>query len=159
LGFPARTYTEDEVRQAKDLIDKGYKHRLKVKGSVHFRQKVKETIALIKTAGYYDFLRTYIRSIEEIDGLTQLRQSEAKLWANKYTVKNTVDGASLFIQKAGHMKEYLEGTLYYGGQAERRSDEKRIEFLEALKCRSQEKEVVEECERLIKMWKESSLVY
>ena len=159
MGFPARIYTEAEVKQVRDLIDKGYKHHLRVKGSAPFRQKVKETIALTKTAGYYDFFRTYIRSIEEIDGLTQLRQSEAKLWANKYAVKNTVDAASLFIQKAGHMKEYLEGTLYYGGQAERRSDEKRIEFLEALKGRSHEKEVVEECERLIKMWKESSLVY
>jgi hypothetical protein len=159
LGFPARVYTEKEVRQAKALIDKGYKHRLRVKGSVHFRQKVKETIALIKTAGYYDFLRTYIRSIEEIDGLTQLRQSEAMLWANNYTVENMVDAASFFVQKANHMKEYLEGTLYYGGKAEKRSDEKRIEFLEVLKCKSHEKEVVEECERLIKMWRESSLVY
>ena len=159
MDFPSRIYTEDEVRQAKALIDKGYKHRLRVKGSADFKQRVKQAIALIKTAGYYDFFRTYIRSIEEIDGLTQLRQSEAMLWANNYTVKNMVDAASVFVQKANHMKEYLEGTLYYGGKAERRSDEKRIEFLEVLKCKSHEKEVVEECQRLIKMWRESSMVY
>jgi hypothetical protein len=57
------------------------------------------------------------------------------------------------------MKEYLEGTLYYGGQAEKRAGQNRIEFLEKLKNRSREKETVAECERLIKLWKESSLVY
>jgi hypothetical protein len=57
------------------------------------------------------------------------------------------------------MKEYLESKLYYGGAAEKRSNEKRIEFLEALKRKSKDKTVIEECEKLLKMWKESSLVY
>jgi hypothetical protein len=57
------------------------------------------------------------------------------------------------------MKEYLEGELYYGGAAEKRSVEKRIEFLESLKNKSEEKAVKEECERLLKMWEESSLAY
>jgi hypothetical protein len=159
LSFPARVYTEKEVRQAKALIDKGYKHRLRITGTTDFRQKVKQALALLKTAGYYDFFRTYLAKIMEIDGLTQLRQSEAALWLNKYAVKNTVDAASLFVQKANLMKEYLEGTLYYGGQAEKRSGEKRIKFLEELKLKSREKSVVKECERLVQMWKESSLVY
>jgi hypothetical protein len=159
LSFPTRIYTVEEVKKAKELLDKGYKHRLRVKGTPNFKQKVKQSLALVKTAGYYDFLRTYIRNIIEIDGLTQLRQADAAIWANTYAVENPVDAASLFIQKANHMKEYLEGKLYYGGTAEKRSVEKRIKFLEALKSKSKEKEIIEECERLLKFWSESSLVY
>ena len=157
--FPKRIYTEDEVKQAKTLIDNGYRHRVKIKGSADFKQKAKQSIDHIRTAGYYDFFRTYIEKIEEIDGLTQLRQSEATVWANKYAVQNPVDAASILVQKAHQMKEYLEGTLYYGGQAEKRTGQNRIEFLEKLKNRSREKEIAAECERLIKLWKESSLVY
>lgn len=159
MEFPKRVYTYGEVKAAKELIDKGYKHRLIIRGSQAFKQKVKEALGLISIAGYYDFLRTYIRCITEIDGLTQLRESEATIWANKYAVENPVDAASLFVQKAHHMKEYLESKLYYGGKAEKRSIEKRIEFLEALKSKSNEKNVKEECERLLKFWNESSLVY
>jgi len=159
MEFPERVYTEEEVKKAKELIDEGYMHRLRVKGSPNFKQKMRETLKLIKTAGYYDFLRTYIRSITEIDGLTQLHESDAVIWANKYAVENPIDAASLFIQKANHMKEYLEGKLYYGGEAEKRSIKKRIEFLEILKRKSRSKEVKEECERLLKLWSESSLIY
>ena len=159
MSFPRRIYTVEEVKKAKELLDEGYKHRLRVRGTPNFKQKVKQSLAFVKTACYYDFLRTYIRSIIEIDGLTQLRQADAAIWANQYTVENPVDAASLFIQKANHMKEYLEGKLYYGGIAEKRSVEKRIKFLEALKSKSREKEIIEECERLLKFWSESSLVY
>jgi hypothetical protein len=159
LKFPERVYTKDEVKTAKELIDKGYKHRLKVKGSPNFKQKVNQALALAKTAGYYEFLRTYIKQIIEIDGITQLRETEVAIWANKFAVDNPVDAASLFIQKTSQMKEYIEGELYYGGAAEKRSVEKRIEFLESLKNKSEEKAVKEECERLLKMWAESSLAY
>jgi hypothetical protein len=159
LKFPERVYTAEEVKTAKELIDKGYKHRLTVKGSLNFKQKVSQTLKLVKTAGYYEFLRTYIRQIIEIDGLTQLRETEAAIWANKFAVENPVDAASLFIQKTNQMKEYIEGELYYGGTAEKRSVEKRIEFLESLKNKSEKKEVKEECERLLKMWEDSSLAY
>jgi len=159
LKFPKRVYTAEEVKTAKELIDKGYKHRLTVKGSPNFKQKVNQTLELVKTAGYYEFLRTYIKHIIEIDGLTQLRETEAAIWANKFAVENPVDAASLFIQKTNQMKEYIEGELYYGGSAEKRSVEKRIEFLEKLKNKSKEKEVKEECERLLKMWEDSSLAY
>jgi len=155
LEFPKRIYTGEEVEKAKKLVDEGYKHRLRVKGSSNFNQKVKQALKLVKTAGYYDFLRTYIRGIIEIDGLTQLREAEAAIWANKYAVENSVDAASLFIQKANHMKEYLEGKLYYGGEAEKRSVEKRIEFLRVLKRKSRKKKVREECERLLSSWSES----
>jgi hypothetical protein len=159
LKFPERVYTAEEVKTAKELVDKGYKHRLTVKGSLNFKQKVSQTLKLVKTAGYYEFLRTYIKQIIEIDGLTQLRETEATIWANKFAVENPVDAASLFIQKTNQMKEYIEGELYYGGTAEKRSVEKRIEFLESLKNKSEKKEVKEECERLLKMWEDSSLAY
>jgi hypothetical protein len=155
LEFPKRVYTDEEVKKAKELVDKGYKHRLRVKGSPNFTEKVKQALKLVKNAGYYEFLRTYIRRIIEIDGFTQLREAEAAIWANKYAVENPVDAASLFIQKANHMKEYIEGKLYFGGEAEKRSVEKRIEFLKALKRKSRKKKVRDECERLLSSWSES----
>ena len=159
MDFPERVYTEKEVKTAREMVNNGYKHNLTVEGSPNFEKKVNETLELIKTAGYYEFFRTYIRKIMEIDGLTQLRETEAAIWANKFAVENPVDAASLFIQKANHMKEYLEGELYYGGNAEKRSVEKRIQFLEVLKEKSQDESVKKECSRLLKMWEESSTAF
>ena len=159
MKFPERIYTEKEVKIAVELIRKGYKHILTVEGSSKFKQKVTQALELVKTAGYYEFLRTYIRQITEIDGITQLRETEARIWANKFAVENPVDAASLLIQKANHMKEYIEGELYYGGTAEKRSVEKRIHFLEVLKEKSQDEKVKEECARLLQMWEDSSLAY
>lgn len=159
MTFPERVYTTDEVRRAKELVDKGYKHKIVVKGTIDFKRKVERALQLIKVAGYYDFFRTYLRSIVEVDGLTQLREADAAIWMNDYAVENPVDAASLLIQKANTMKDYLEGKLHYGGTAEKRSVEKRIDFLKALKARSTEKEVVTECERLLQFWSESSLAY
>jgi hypothetical protein len=159
LSFPDRVYTSEEVKEAKALVDQGYKHNLAFEGSTDFIQKVNQALELIKTAGYYDFLQSYIRKILEIDGITQLRETEVAIWASKFAVDNPVDAASLFIQKAYHMKEYLEGELYYGGNAEKRSVAKRIEFLQTLKDRTSDKSVQEECERLLEMWKDSSLAF
>jgi len=159
LTFPERVYTAKEVKTARELINKGYKHDLTVEGSSTFKEKVRQILELVKTAGYYEFFRTYIRQILEIDGLTQLRETEAAIWANKFAVENYVDAASLFIQKTHQMKEYIEGELYYGGIAEKRSVEKRIEFLEILEEKSQDEQVTEECKRLLQMWDESSIAY
>ena len=159
MDFPKRIYTCEEVKKAKELVDKGYKHDIAIEGELGFKRKVARALEFIKVSGYHDFLRTYIRSVVEIDGLTQLHEADAAIWANKYAVENPVDAASVFIQKAYSMKEYLEGTLYYGGSAEKRSVEKRIEFLRTLKSKSKEKDVVAECERLLNFWSESSLAY
>ncbi|MGB9842458.1 MAG: hypothetical protein ACPLKZ_07050 [Candidatus Bathyarchaeales archaeon] len=159
MKFPKRVYTKKEVKAAIDLISSGYKHELIVEGSPEFKEKTCQALELIKTAGFYDFLRTYIREILEIDGLTQLRETEVAIWANKFAVENPVDAASLFIQKASQMKEYLEGELYYGGTAEKRSVEKRMEFLEILKQKTNDESVKAECERLLQMWKDSSIAY
>lgn len=155
MEFPKRVYTVEEVRKARELISEGYKHRLTVEGSQNFKRKVKQARKLLKTAGYYDFLRTNIRNIIEIDGVTQLREADAAIWANRYAVENPVDAASVFVQKTYQMKEYLEGRPYYGGEAERRSVEKRIEFLETLKKKSRDKDVRKECERLLRSWGET----
>lgn len=157
--FPERVYTVEEVKTAKELVDQGYKHRLTIKGSADFKEKTNQVLELIKTASYFDFLRTYIRRIVEIDGITQLRETEVAIWANKFAVENPVDAASLFVQKAYSMKEYLEGELYYGGNAEKRSVAKRVEFLKVLRDKSDDKNVNEECDRLLQMWKESSLAF
>lgn len=155
MEFPERIYTAEEVRRAGELVEKGYKHRLRIAGSLVFREKVKEALKLIKTAGYHDFLRKYIRKITEIDGFTQLREADAAIWANRYAVQDPVDAASLLIQKANHMKEYLEGRLYFGGASENRSVKKRIEFLKTLMRKSRREEVKAGCERLLESWAES----
>ena len=159
IDFPERVYTAEEVKTAKDLIDQGYKHDLIIEGAPYFTEKVNNALEQIKTAGYFDFLKAHIRKIMEIDGITQLRETEVTIWANKFTVENPVDAASLFIQKAYQMKEYLEGELYYGGNAEKRSVAKRVEFLQSLKDKTSDKVVKEECERLLEMWKDSSLAF
>jgi hypothetical protein len=104
LDFPSRIYTEKEVNLARELTAKGYKHTLRIEGSPDFTGKAKLALELVKIVGCYDFLRRYIRTIKEIDGLTQLRQAEAAIWANSYAVENEVDAASFFIQKANQMK-------------------------------------------------------
>jgi hypothetical protein len=159
LSFPNRVYTTEEVKKAKVLVDQGYKHKLIIEGSPEFKDKVNQALDLIKTAGYYDFFVAHIREIREIDGITQLRETEVAIWAGKFAVENPVDAASLFIQKAYHMKEYLGGELYYGGNAEKRSVAKRMEFLQALKEKTKNNNVKEECERLLEMWKDSSIAF
>lgn len=157
MSFPEKVYTGKEVKAAKTLVDQGYKHKLMVEGKPDFTRKVKEALEYIETAGYLDYLQTYIRSITEIDGMTQLRQTEVSIWANKFAVDNPVDAASLFIQKAYSMQEYLDGKLYYGGKAEKRSIAKRIEFLQMLKEKTSDRSVKEECDRLLGLWNDSSL--
>ncbi len=159
MNFPERVYTDDEHRRAKKLVETGYMHELTVIGDATFIGKVNKALELTRVAGLYDFLRSYLREIKEIDGLTQLRETEVAIWANEFAVENAVDFASLLVQKANQMKEYLEGELYYGGASEKRTVQKRIEFLEVLKERSTDSQVKEECERLLEMWRESSLAY
>jgi hypothetical protein len=159
MSFPEKIYTTKEVCAAKELINKGYKHKLSVDGSDEFMAKVNQSLEYLKIAGYYDFLRTYVKEIKEIDGMTQLRETEVAIWANKFAVENPIDAASLLVQKAFTMKEYLDGELYYGGNAEKRSVVKRVEFLQTLKEKTSDSKVKEECQRLLDLWSESSLSF
>ena len=153
MGFPERVYTVEEVKKAREFIAKGYKHRLRVVGSPDFKSKTKEALKLIKTAKYYDFLRTYIRQIREIGGLSQLREAEVAIWANKYAVADPIEAAGFIIQKAQQMKDFIEGRLYYD-KGEIRAVEKRIQFLETLRDRSKNREVKKKCEEALKRWAE-----
>ena len=153
MRFPERVYTAGEVKKAVNLIGKGYKHNLEVNGSPDFRNKVEEALKLIKTAEYYDFLRTYIRQIREIDGLSQLREAEVAIWANKYAVADPIEAAGFIIHKVQQMKDFIEGRLYYE-KAEVRAVEKRIEFFETLRDRSEDQAVKKKCEENVKRWTE-----
>ena len=153
MKFPKRVYTVEEVKKARALIAKGHKHRLRVVGSPEFERKVEEALNLIKTAQYYDFLRTYIRKIREIGGLSQLREAEVAIWANKYAVADPIEAAGFIIQKAQQMKDFIEGRLYYD-KGEARAIRKRIEFLETLRDRSKDQTVKRKCEENLKRWAE-----
>ena len=158
MKFPERVYTHDEVRLARGLIDKGYRHRLRVVGSRVFKEKTREALRHVRTAGYYDFLRTYIRAIREIEGLSQLREAEASIWANVYAVGDPIDAACFFIQKAWQMKNYIEGKSYYGHVGETRAVDARLTFLETLGKKSRDPKVREECQRKMREWDESKFL-
>jgi exonuclease III len=152
-----RGCVNDALKERNESAERG--HRLKIEGSSDFKEKVRQALKLVRAAGYYDFLRNHIRCIKEINGLTQLRVSEATIWANKYAVENPVDAAGRFIQEAYRMKIRSEGKYPHEGIIELKSFEKRIEFLKKLMEKSRKQEVKSDCERLIKMWNESLLIY
>jgi hypothetical protein len=154
MGFPERVYTKDEVEKARALIENGHKHELMVEGSRDFKNKVKKALKLVETANYYDFLRTYIRQIVEINGLSQLRESDVAIWASKYAVADSLEAAGLFVQKAQQMKDYIEGKLYYE-TGEIRGVNKRVEFLEALKERTTNQTLKKRSEKILKAWTET----
>ena len=155
MKFPERVYTKDEVQKARTLIEQGYKHQLRVKGSRDFTKKVRNALELIKIATYHDFLRTCIREIVEIGGLSQLRESEVAIWLNKYSATDPIEAAGFLIQKAQQMKDYIEGKLYYD-KGEIRAVNKRIEFLETLKERSKDPALKTRCEETLKAWTETT---
>ena len=51
MSFPERVYTAEEVKNAKILVDQGYKHKLTVEGTPEFKEKVNQALDLIKTQG------------------------------------------------------------------------------------------------------------
>jgi hypothetical protein len=156
MDFPERVYTKDEVKKARELIEKGYKHELKAEGSPEFVARVEEALKLIRTAGYYEFLRTYIRVIREIEGLSQLREQEAAIWFHVKALDDPVDDAGFMIQKTQQMKDFIEGRLYYE-TAEIRAVNKRLELLEALRDKTEDPAIKSKCEQQLKRWKEQPL--
>ncbi len=129
-----------------------------MKGSPAFKKKLNEALRLIRLVGYYDFLRTYIRQIEEINGFSQLHEADVAIWATIHMLEDPVDAASYIVQKAQQMKDYVEGKLYYG-LGEMTSIEKRIEFLEKLKTKSKNSEIKKKCEELLKKWADSAFTF
>ena len=140
------------------MVQKGYKHALAIEGSPKFKRRMQRVMELIKVACYYDFLRTYLREIIEMEGFSQLRESDAALWANMSMLDDIVNAASYVVQKAQQMKDYLEGNLYYG-TGEIASVEKRLEFLRTLKSKSRSEDVKARCEQLLKEWAETRIQF
>jgi hypothetical protein len=115
-------------------------------------------LELIRTADYYDFLRTYIRQIVEMEGFSQLHEADAAVWANLSTLVDPVDAASYIVQKAQQMRDYLEGNLYYG-TGEMVAIEKRLEFINALKTKSNSEKIRKRCEELLKKWADTKMQF
>lgn len=158
MEFPERVYTQEEVNRARELVRKGYKHTLSIRGSQLFEDKMDVVLELIRTADYYDFLRTYIRQIVEMEGFSQLHEADAAVWANLSTLVDPVDAASYIVQKAQQMRDYLEGNLYYG-TGEMAAIEKRLEFINALKTKSNSEKIRKRCEELLKKWADTKMQF
>jgi len=158
LSFPERVYTQAEVDKARELIQKGYKHSLVIEGSPPFKEKMRQVMELIKTADYYDFLRTFIRSIVEMEGFSQLREADAAIWANMTMLNDPVDAASYIVQKAQQMRDYVEGRLYYE-KGEMAAIKKRLEFMKALKAKSSDPSIQRRCDELLKKWEDTRMQF
>jgi hypothetical protein len=156
--FPQKIYTLEDASLARSAIEKGYRHRLRVDGSPDFREKTKRALSLIKAAGYYDILRAYVKRIVEVDGFSQLREVDSEIWANEYTVGDTLEAAGFLVQKAWQMKMHLQGEQYYTNIGERDAVNKRLEFLEALARKSRDPSVKEGCKRKLKLWDDSKFL-
>jgi hypothetical protein len=156
MDFPKRIYTKEEVKQARELIDKGYKHETQIDGSTEFITKVGKALDLIATAGYCDFVQTYIRIIKEISGLSQLREEDAAIWFHLKALDDPVNDAGFIIQKTQQMKDFIEGRLYYE-TAEIRAVNKRLEFVKKLQEQTKDLEIKKKCEENITKWKEQPL--
>ena len=157
MEFPRRIYTVKEFMKARECVEEGHKHRLTVWGSKSFKEKVKRIKSLLRITGYYDVLRTYIRCIKEVEGMGQLRETEATIWLNSYLVENPVEGARFVVQKKEQMKDYLAGKQYYEA-GERRAVKKSIEFLKALESRRISDDLKQKCAEALQQWTEVSVL-
>jgi hypothetical protein len=157
LEFPDRIYTLEEFKKARELIEDGYKHEIIVEGSSSFKKSVRRILTLIRKAGYTDFLRTYIRAITEIDGVSQLREIEATIWLNTNMVTDTVEGSRFIIQKAEQMKNYLAGERHYES-GELSAIKKSLGFLQDLKKKKLSEELQKSCDEAIRSWTKDTIL-
>jgi len=130
---------------------------MRIVGSPTFKNSVKEILTLIRKAGYHNFLRTYIRTIAEIDGVSQLREAEATIWLNTDMVKDIVEGARFIIQKTEQMKDYLAGEQYYE-KGELSTVKKSIDFLQDLRKKRLTEELKKKCDEAIKLWTKETIL-
>ena len=157
MEFPDRIYTIEDFKRAKTCIDNGYKHQLKITGSPSFSNSIKQILELISKADYYEFLRTYIRTITEIEGISQLREADATIWLNTDIVKDIVEGGRFIIQKAEQMKNYLSGEQHYE-KGEISAIKKSIEFLQSLRKKQLTEELKDKCDETIKLWTSKNIL-
>lgn len=157
MSFPDRIYTIEEFMRARKSIEEGHIHRLRIMGQAAFKYKVKKTLALIKKAKYYTVLRTYIRRICEIEGMSQLRETEATIWLNHHVLNDPIESARFIIQKTYQMKAYLEGEKYYL-KGELPAIDESITFLQKLEEKLIDKKMKTQCNEVIKQWTEKTVL-
>jgi hypothetical protein len=92
-----------------------------------------------------------------VEGMGQLRETEATIWLNTYLVENPVEGARFVVQKTEQMKDYLAGREYYE-KGERRAVKKSIAFLEALGQRRLSEDVKQQCAEALRQWTDGSVL-
>ena len=148
-AFPERLLTEEEIRRALELIRAGHRHEITIKGSEDFVRAVEGVLELVDTAGYGDLIRAYIRSVVQVEGFSQLRPEEAAVWLNMETLANPVLAASLLVQKALQMKNYLEGRPFYGHRCEMEVSRARYEFVRALKEKCRDERIRDLCDAIL----------
>ena len=151
MSFPERIYTQDELEKARVAVESGYRHDIRVIGNPQFNNKVSPIMELIRLSGYQELLRTFIREIRQIEGVSQLRETEASIWLNQKTLENPIEGARFIMQKAFQMESYIKGEAWYiMGElpAVRRS----IDFLRELRNRLKDTELRAKCSQVLDEW-------
>jgi hypothetical protein len=151
MSFPKRVYTLDEYRKARAAIRNGHKHRLIIIGDNHFKDLVIRILDLVQTAGYEELLRTYIRQIRQIEGISQLREMDASIWMNTFVAQDSLEGARFVVQKMFQMKAYIEGRVWYL-LGESAAVTESLEFLRILRERLKDPELKTRCDRVINAW-------
>jgi hypothetical protein len=151
MNFPERIYTLDELKKARVAIASGYKHDLKVVGDTQFNDKISLVIELVELAGYKELLRTYIRELRQIEGVSQLRETDATIWLNPMTLEDPIEGTRFIMQKVFQMKSYIEGAAWYI-MGELPAVRKSIDFLNELRSRLDDEELKAKCSQVIDEW-------
>ena len=157
MNFPNRIYTIEEFIRARKSIAEGNIHCLKVIGQSTFKSRVREIVSLIKKTEDYNFLQIYIRKICEIEGMSQLRETEATIWLNKYVINNPIESARFIIQKTYQMKAYLDGEKYYL-KGELPAINASINFLQKLEEKLINEKMKIKCKESIKQWTEDTIL-
>jgi hypothetical protein len=151
VNFPERIYTLDELKEARAAIASGYKHEVRVVGNPQFNNRVSMITELIKLAGYWELLKTFIREIRLTEGVSQLRETEASIWLNQMTLENPIEGARFIMQKVFQMQSYIEGKAWYI-MGELPAVKKSICFLKELRSRLQDTELKAKCSQILDEW-------
>ena len=151
MDFPERIYTLDELKEARTAVAKGHRHKLAITGDDSFKELVARILDLIDLAGYGELLRTYIREIRQIGGISQLRETEASVWLNRLVAEDPIEGARFVVQKVLQMQAYIEGRAWYilGELPAVRGS---VEFLRKLREQLKDPELRTRCDQVIMVW-------
>ena len=150
-SFPKRIYTLEEVAQARRAIAAGYQHSLTVNGDSEFRELVSKIFQFIDLAGYTVLLRSYVREIRQIQGVSQLRETDASIWLNRTVANDAIEAARFVVQKTLQMQAYIEGRPWYilGELPAVRGS---VEFLKKLREHLVNPETRARCDKAIDEW-------